>query len=156
MTLSARTAELWQHAAVSGGSPAAPSVPVPDFLNAVVVSVHDGDTFGVVAALKDGTYAGSQEHPQSIRLLGCNAAELKTPGGDAAAANLKALLPAGTKVVLSRVSDDRYPPRWDAAVTLLVNGVPTDLTTLLLDQQWVAPWTGSADKPTPPWPRTVA
>jgi endonuclease YncB( thermonuclease family) len=156
MTLSARTTELWHNAAVSGGSPAAPSVPMPEFINAVVVSVHDGDTFGVVADLGNGDYAGSTEHPQSIRLLGCNAAELKTPGGDAAAANLRALLPAGTRVVLSRRADDRYPPRWDAAVTFLLDETPVDLTTHLLDQQWVAPWTGAASKPTPPWPRTVA
>lgn len=133
------------------------SVPLPaPPMNAVVVSVHDGDTINVIANPYKRHYVGSAAEPQPIRLLGCNAAELRTPGGDAAAANLKALLPVGTPVVLSNIDDDKYAPRWDASVACVTGGQVVDLVAYLVQQQWAAAWNGSGKAPVPPFPRTVA
>lgn len=130
---------------------------------AVVVSVIDGDTIKLAVRLgksrgKDADLGFSVYRESgwlvlhySFRLLGCNAAEHGTPAGDAATANLKTLLPAGTVVTISSVSNDKYS-RYDALVQLPSG---QDLVTLLIAQQWAAPWNGLGPKPLPPWPRTV-
>lgn len=116
---------------------------------ATVVRVHDGDTLDVDVDL--GFHVAVR--PVPIRLLGCNAAELGTPGGDAAAAHLAAMLPAGTPLVIETVQVDKYGGRWDAAVILAADGA--DLVAELIAGQWAAPWTGAGPKPVPPWPRTI-
>ena len=120
----------------------------PYTYKATVNYVHDGDTINV--NLDQGL--DEWHHRLSVRFLGSNAAELGTPGGDAAAANLKALLPAGTKVVLRSVAWDKFGGRVDADV-LEVDG--TDLIQTLIAQQWLAAWDGTGTRPVPPWPRTV-
>lgn len=146
----------WRAAADRYASPAGPDmqwpVPAPYVYNATVVNVHDGDTVNVTMSYGFHRY----DSPVPIRLLGCNAAELATPGGKAARDNLVALLPPGTEVVLATATPDKYAPRVDAAVTFLQAGVPTDLVGLLIEQQWAAPWDGTGKAPVPPWPRTVA
>lgn len=129
-----------------------------------VLDVIDGDTMKVAVPLcstrrADGDlgfhlYAerGHVVLHVPVRLLGCNAAEHGTPGGDAATQHLKQLLPLGTSVALSTVAADKYGTRWDATVTLFDG---TDLVTQLIAQQWAAPWDGLGSKPVPPWPRTV-
>lgn len=120
----------------------------------VVTEVHDADTIHVVPDLGFGVKLHGTEQTIDgivIRFAGCNGAELGTPGGDAAAANLKTLLPPGTPVVLRTVSQDKYG-RWDADV-IEVDG--TDLIAQLITDQWLAPWNGVGERPVPPWPREV-
>lgn len=132
--------------------------------NAAVVDVIDGDTLKLSVRLaksrgKD-TDLGFHVYREggwlvlhyTFRLLGCNAAEHGTPGGDAATANLKTLLPVGTVVVVTSVSNDKYS-RYDADIMMPPG---TDLVSYLIAHQWAAPWNGQGPKPIPPWPRTVA
>lgn len=123
-------------------------VPAPYVYNATVKRVEDGDT--IVVDVNWGWWRYDIETP--VRLLGINAAEHGTPGGDAATANLTALLPPGTPVVLHTAKPDKYQRRWDAIVE-----TPTipDLGAYLVSQQWAAPYNGDGVKPVPPWPRTV-
>lgn len=112
---------------------------------AIVERVIDGDSVGLAVDLGFDTW-----HRGSFRLLGCNARELSQPGGPDAAANLAALLPAGTRVVIQSVKPDKFGGRYDAAVTL-ADG--TDLVAQLVAQGWAAAWDGTGTKPVPPWPR---
>lgn len=115
---------------------------------ATVVSVHDGDTIRV-----DLDQGLDEWHRRlSVRFMGCNAAELGTPGGDAARDNLTALLPAGAQIRLRSVAWDKYGGRVDADV-IEVDG--TDLIAQLISEQWLAAWDGTGARPVPPWPRTV-
>lgn len=132
--------------------------------NAVVSEVIDGDTvkLSVRLAKSRGKDVDLGFHVYreggwlvlhyTFRLLGCNAAEHGTPAGDAATANLKALLPVSTVVGVSSVANDKYS-RYDALIAL-PDG--TDLVTKLIAEQWAAAWNGLGPKPLPPWPRTVA
>lgn len=127
----------------------------PYVYNAVVTSVHDGDTLRANIDLGTGiwNHGGAKTvDGMAIRLVGCNAAELGTPGGDAAAANLQALLPAGTPIVLRSLTWDKYGGRMDADI-IEVDG--TDLIQQLIAEQWLAAWDGTGERPVPPWPRTV-
>jgi endonuclease YncB( thermonuclease family) len=120
----------------------------PYVFNATVVSVHDGDTIKV-----DLDQGLDEWHRNlNVRFDGCNAAELGTAAGTAAAANLKALLPVGTRLTLRSVSWDKYGGRVDADV-IEVDG--TDLIQTLIAQQWLAAWNGAGTRPVPIWPRTV-
>lgn len=88
-----------------------------------------------------------------VRLFGCNAAELGTPGGDAARDFLTAMLPVGCPVLLASEKPDKFGGRI-LAVVQLAGG--TDVAQLLIEQGWAAPWNGRGVKPVPPWPREVA
>jgi endonuclease YncB( thermonuclease family) len=118
---------------------------------AVVTSVVDGDT--IVAEVDLGFHAW---HHGPFRLAGCNARELHAPGGPEARDHLAALLPPGTPVTIQStrpgtpVPDDKYAPRYDAAITL-PDG--RDLVTVLVAEHWAAPWDGRGPAPVPPWPR---
>jgi endonuclease YncB( thermonuclease family) len=128
-------------------------LPAPTLLNAEVVEVHDGDTFTVNI---DWWRRRRVDHKIPIRLLGVNAAELYTPGGDAAAENLAALLPPGTPVLLVDPIDDKYAPRLDAEVIYFSASGLRDLGTDLVALDWAAPWNGNGPKPVPPWPRPAS
>ena len=122
----------------------------PFVYNATVLRVIDGDTLEV--DVDHGFYV--HQTPTPVRLLGCNAAEHGTPGGDAATANLTALLPPGTPVLLSTAKPDKFAPRWDSAVGYrAADGTVHDLVSDLLAGNWVAAWNGQGTKPVPPWPR---
>jgi endonuclease YncB( thermonuclease family) len=138
------------------------TVPPPDFApgqvipfraryhyEAVAVRVIDGDTVVLTVSLGFDTWV----HNRTFRLLGCNAREHADPGGADATANLAALLPPGAVVDIMSVKPDKFGGRYDAQVTL-ADG--RDLVTLLIEQQWAAPWNGRGRKPVPPWPRAVA
>lgn len=139
---------------------------------ATITAVHDGDTFTADVELPirsnhadiDLGFFLRVERRRlllhiSFRLYGCNAAELGTTSGNAAAENLKAVLAVGSTVTvrshkpLVPIPADKYQPRWDADVTL-ADG--RDLIPALIAGQWVAPWDGTGPRPVPPWPRTVA
>lgn len=113
---------------------------------AVVVDVHDGDSLRVDVDLGFRTWI----RRQPIRLRGCNTRELGQPGGHEARDHLRGLLPAGTVVVIATVAVDKYGGRWDATVTL-PDG--RDLTGVLVDAGWAAPWDAAGARPVPPWPR---
>lgn len=114
---------------------------------ATVSRVIDGDT-----VVMDIDLGFSIVLHQSVRLLGLNAREHDMPGGPEATANLETLLPAGQAVTLSTMKPDKYGSRYDADVTL-PDG--RDLSALLIQDGWAAPWTGAGTKPVPPWPRTT-
>jgi endonuclease YncB( thermonuclease family) len=130
-------------------------IPAPYLPNALVLQVIDGDN------LLCKVDRGMRDYSEwSVRLAGTNAREEHMPGGPEAIANLTALFPAGTRVVLATLKPDKFAPRVDAAVAFLYgpagHQVETDLATLLIAEQWAAPWNGRGPKPLPPWPRTVA
>ena len=115
---------------------------------ATVLSVHDGDT--LTASISLGFNVSFRT---SVRLLGCNAIELSQPGGIEARDNLRALLPAGTPIVLRSVLVDKYGGRVDAQINL-ADG--TDLIAALIAAHWAAAWDGTGTRPVPPWPRPEA
>lgn len=115
---------------------------------AVVARIVDGDTLVADVDLGFGIWL----HRQSFRLLGINARERSEPGGLQAAANLASLLPPGSTITLTSVKNDKYGGRYDALVRL-PDG--TDLSTILIETGWAAPWKGDGSKPVPPWPRTA-
>ena len=123
---------------------------------ATVTAVHDGDTFQVDLDYGDHMWQKAVE----IRLNGCNAAELASPGGADAQAALAAYLPVGTVVLLQSLAPDKFGTRKDADVYLLdAAGRPLpggNLVTLLIAQGWLAPWNGTGPKPVPAWPRVPA
>jgi endonuclease YncB( thermonuclease family) len=122
--------------------------------NAVVTDVHDGDTVTVNLDLGVDTW----KHDFHIRLHGGNARELKEPGGKEARANLSALLPVGSQVVVRShkagrdVDPDKFGGRYLATITLRDG---RDVVSHLIEQQWLAPWDGNGPKPLPPWPRQI-
>lgn len=132
-----------------------PSVPLPQWFNATVISWHDGDTGSFLVTL-DPTE--DQTEVWVVRLPGCNAIELGEPGGPEARDALVARLPAGTAVVLGDVGEDKFGGRLDARVFYAGAhaGAVRDLTTDLIADGWAAPWNGTGKKPVPVWPRPVA
>lgn len=113
-----------------------------------VLEVIDGDTIRLNIDLGFTVTVG----PLLMRLYGCNAAEHGTPGGDAATAHLKSILPAGAKVTVRSYGLDKYAGRFDGD---LLSPDGSTLVQQLVASQWVATWTGTGPKPVPPWPRTV-
>ena len=112
-------------------------------------AVHDGDSFHVNLDLGLGIWSNGL----MVRFTGANAAEIGTPGGNAARDNLRTVLPVGTRLVLHSVAWDKFGGRIDAEV-FLADG--TDLIAQLIAEQWLAAWDGTGTRPVPPWPRTVA
>lgn len=112
-----------------------------------VVRVIDGDTVVLDVDLGFGVWL----HAQNFRLLGINAREKTAAGGAAARANLTAMLPAGTRLVVTSVKPDKYGGRYDGALTL-ADG--RDVSRELIVTGWAAAWDGNGVKPVPPWPRS--
>jgi endonuclease YncB( thermonuclease family) len=108
----------------------------------------DGDTVEVFVDQGFGT----ARPKQSFRILGINAREEGQPGGPEAAAHLAELLPVNTRVIVNSVKPDKYGDRYDGKITL-PDG--RDLSSVLIAEQWAAPWNGQGTKPVPPWPRTI-
>jgi endonuclease YncB( thermonuclease family) len=117
----------------------------PYTYNATVVRVVDGDTVVLDVSLGFGLWLrSSPPQPMSFRLAGCNARELRAPGGREARDYLTGLLPAGSGVRLRSVVNDKYGGRFD---TLLdVPGVG-NLTEHLIGAGWVARWDGNGAAP---------
>lgn len=127
-------------------------IPAMFVYNAIIASVTDGDTIGMVIDRGMYDYTGSLTHPIPVRVLGINSRELSEPGGLEARDNLRHMLPPGTPVVLTTVKPDKYAPRWLARVDTQDYG---NLGDFLIGQQWAASYSGSGPKNVPPWPRTV-
>jgi endonuclease YncB( thermonuclease family) len=122
---------------------------------ATVVSNYDGDSVKVDLDLGLGVI----KKGVGIRLLGCNAPELKQPGGPEAKQALADYLPAGAKVLLQSVHYDKYGGRLDADIWLIDhdgNALPGgNLVQLLAAKGFVALWDGKGDRPVPtPVPTT--
>ncbi len=128
---------------------------------ATVAAIHDGDTIDVDLVLvpragraKVDVDLGFNVHRapagvvlerQSVRLLGCNAEELATPGGKAALAFLETQLHVGDVVTLVSHGWDKYGGRIDGQITL-PDG--RDLTKVMIAAGHAAPWQGQGPKPT--------
>jgi endonuclease YncB( thermonuclease family) len=120
---------------------------VPSYTYAAVLGVaHDADT--VRADIDLGFDEWVEGQP--VRLTGGNARELAEPGGVEAAANLRAVAPAGARVVLRSLRADKYGDRYGGRITLPDGD---DLTERLIAGGWMALWSGRGVKPVPPWPR---
>lgn len=111
-----------------------------------VISIHDGDTFRVQLQIPrssrardvgwDVTVAGACQIVVDVRLLGCNAPELRTPEGVLALDYLKTTMPPGTVVTLVSYGWDKYGGRTDSKITL-PDG--EDLTTVMLSSGHAVP-----------------
>lgn len=119
----------------------------PYIRNAVVLSVHDGDTatFDV-----DLGYFAHAHVPH--RLLGINAPELNTPEGKVSADYLRSLLPAGTAVVVRsskvgrEISSDKYGGRFLADIYRRSDGLHVNAD--MVDSGHAKSWDGKGAKPT--------
>ena len=92
---------------------------------AVIVRVVDGDTIVADVSLGFGMWI----HNETFRLSGINAPENSTVAGKEVSAYLKAILPAGTKVVLQTKKDKKEKFGRFLAVVLL-NGEDLNLRLL--------------------------
>src|SRR5437868_2041758 len=129
---------------------------------ATVVAIHDGDTLDVDVVLWPHQHTPSDhdlgfnvhhdrrgivlEH-QSVRLKGCNAAELATPEGKAALAYLQTLVQVGDPVTLTSFGWDKYGGRIDGRVRTKAG---VDLAEAMIAAGQAAPWDGVGVKPVPP------
>jgi endonuclease YncB( thermonuclease family) len=128
---------------------------------ATIVEIHDGDTFDVDVWLRkagatkvDHDYGfdvhsrstGTWIARQSVRLAGCNAAELATDQGKAALAFLETVLHVGDHVTLLSLGWDKYGGRIDGKVAL-PDG--RDLAEVMIAAGQAAPWDGTGPKPVP-------
>lgn len=109
---------------------------------ATVAAVHDGDTLRAVCDL--GFRATLTV---DVRLDGCNARELGTPGGVEAGDHLAALC-LGQPVTLTSLGLDKYG-RCLGRITL-ADG--RDVTTAMIADGYAAAWNGRGAKVVPPWP----
>lgn len=120
---------------------------------AVVVSVHDGDTICCDVDLGFGVW----RHGAQFRLAGVSARELSMPGGKEARDNLARLLPPGIRVTVCSGKVEADPAdlmsftRYVVTVTL-TDG--RDLTECLKASGWAVAWDGRKKPcPWPAWPR---
>lgn len=129
---------------------------------ATVARIHDGDTITVDIVLAKRRLKprdldlGFNVHDrgtaivlagQSVRLKGCNAAELATDAGRQALAYLQTILHVGDTVTLVSHGWDKYGGRIDGEVTL-ADG--RDLTRAMINSGFALPWDGKGVKPVAP------
>lgn len=109
--------------------------------NAVVVSIHDGDTLTLDVDLGFGIW----HKGMVIRFLGMDAKELKTPEGQEAYGFLKEQLPVGAKVILNSYKDraDKYGGRWLG--TIMYGNLSINL--LMVKTGHATAWDGKGEKP---------
>ncbi len=141
--------------ALIGAAIAVPPIPAPVRMNAIVVDHWDGDSFYVRLGI--GIHQ-LEVRKQLIRVIGCAARERSDEGGIPAREALKVRvgMTVGSPVVLTALTDDKYGGRLDAVVSYrAADGVPHDLASDLIAEQWAVPWNGVGLQPKPPWPRTV-
>ncbi len=148
--------------ALIGAAIAVPPIPAPVRMNAIVVDHWDGDSFYVRLGI--GIHQ-LEVRKQLIRVIGCAARERSDEGGIPAREALKVRvgMTVGSPVVLTALlpnqmslQNDKYGGRLDAVVSYrAADGVPHDLASDLIAEQWAVPWNGVGPQPKPPWPRTV-
>jgi hypothetical protein len=141
-----------------------PPVPAPEVVNAVI----DGRTFADILAgappadgFHDGdtvtvwVHRGGTDYSRwNVRIKGAATRELDEPGGPETRDELNARLPAGTRVALLQVRDDKYGGRKLARVVYAdPSGASADLADVLVADRWAMPWDGRGPQPRIPWPR---
>lgn len=116
---------------------------------AIVLEVHDGDSVKLDIDQDFDEHA----HPW-MRLVGIQAPELSKPGGLEARDALMGQLPVGTMVHVRSfktqkpIPKDKYGGRWDAVLSLLVDGVPSvNLNEWMVANGYAVPWDGKGTKP---------
>lgn len=119
----------------------------PRVFPATVVKIHDGDTAQLAVTID--LLWSTAIIPASCRLAGCNARELKDPGGREARDHLAGLLPTGTKTTVTVVAIDKYSGRFDGHLAL-PDG--QDAATAMIADGYAAAWSGKGTRPAPPWP----
>jgi endonuclease YncB( thermonuclease family) len=130
--------------------------------SATVVSIHDGDTLSVDVVLVGDRHhrhdadrdLGFNVHEvsgvgivlerQAVRLVGCDAPELRTIAGKEALAFLETFLKVGDVVGLVSLGWDKYGGRVDGKVRL-ADG--RDLTQVMIDAGHAAAWDGQGPRP---------
>jgi endonuclease YncB( thermonuclease family) len=115
---------------------------------ATISSVYDGDSFTALADLGFSVW-----RYVNVRLNGCNAIELRNPGGHEAKQHVLELMPIGTAVTLTVTGWDKFGDRSDSFIAL-PDG--RDLTATMIADGYAAAWDGKGPKPTPPWPIPVS
>lgn len=125
-----------------------PSIPAPVYENGTVEGWHDGDTAYVWVDKGRGEFAY-----RKVRVRGAATRELREPGGPETTEHLVRLLPAGTRVVLVDLDDDKYGGRTLATVVVDLGRGPEDLAEVLVRDRWAMPWDGRGEQPRVPWPR---
>lgn len=115
----------------------------------IVWGVIDGDTLDVLVDVD----CFDVWLMRRFRLLGCNAREMKMPGGPEARGHLAGLLPRGAPVGVTSVKVDKFGGRYDAIIAL-PDG--RDLVSVLVADGWAVRWDGRGSKPVPMWPRAAA
>ena len=113
--------------------------------DATVEECFDADTVRLTVDL-------GFDHAQrrvTLRLHGCNARELSEPGGIEARNFLRNLLPAGARVLIRSVRNDKFGGRYNALLAL-PDG--RDVVAVLLKAGYAAAWNGEGERPVPAWP----
>ena len=126
----------------------------------VVASVRDGD--GCKAFIDRG---GNDWWYIGIRLHGCAARELRDPGGPEARDYLRGLLTPISPPLLGDIFQPRWQGeceslKWDKFADRMIAriwlpGFTKDVSTLLIEAGFAAPWDGTGVQPRPPWPIPV-
>lgn len=116
---------------------------------AVVTQIVDGD--GLRAAVVTWPWPLTTVS-LDIRLYGCNARELRDPGGEEARDALGALIPPDTVVLVTLADRDKYG-RILARVHRVEDSM--DVAARMIADGFAAPWDGKGRKPVPVWPREV-
>lgn len=93
---------------------------------AVVLDVHDGDTFRPDLDLGFGNH----QTELRCRLYGINAPELNTPEGKAARDFLLTIIPVGSKISVMSYGWDKYGGRFDGSVILVPENI--DINSLMV------------------------
>ena len=119
-------------------------VPAPTAF-AIVGYIVDGDTFSAKVLLKDDI-----EISVRVRFLDIDAPELagecdsEIIAANASRDRLAELIPVGSMVTLSRIKDDKYLGRIDAAVT---NDKGMDVGPIMISEGHARPYSGGKRNP---------
>lgn len=119
---------------------------------AVVVAVHDGDTYTLDWDLGRRTWSKGER----FRLAGYSCRELAMPGGPECRDYVTGLMPVGTKVVIRSIKPDRDPAdatTFDRYLVYVQLPDGRDLGQTLQQGGWAVPWDGRTKPvPYPVWP----
>lgn len=114
--------------------------------DAAVIRVIDGDTIALDIDL--GFYVHVK---MSCRLVGINARELHSPGGEPARLHLESLAPPGTQVLINTVKSDKFAGRFDAIVVSPATR-PNSVNNQMVKDGYAVIWDGKGEAPVPRWP----
>lgn len=134
--------------------------PFPRRYPMVVVSVTDGDS--IKAFIDRG---GDDWWRVTVRLHGIACRESHEPGGPEARAYTTGLVSLISPPTLADVFNERWQGevealKWDKYANRVlgrvwVPGSPVDVSTILIQVGYAAPWDGKGPQPKPAWPLPV-